>query len=77
MKHVLSTAIITAAIFLTAGCEQFSTTYQRIDASEFRLLDFIYEPADIAPGDTLTLTAVFAGNRNLTSTAWSGGYRST
>jgi hypothetical protein len=64
MKHFLSiTAIITAAIFLIAGCEQFDTTYQRVDDDEFRLLDFIYEPADASPGDTITLTAVFAGKK--------------
>jgi hypothetical protein len=52
---------MTTAIFLMAGCEQFSTSYQRIDDTEFRLLDFIFEPADVSPGDTVTLMAVFAG----------------
>ncbi|MDR3011929.1 MAG: hypothetical protein LBU70_01805 [Chitinispirillales bacterium] len=61
MKRILTTIFITAMILVIAGCEEFSTSYQRIDADEFRLLDFIYEPADVAPGDTLTLTAVFAG----------------
>jgi hypothetical protein len=63
MKKILAAIIFAAAALILAGCEQFSTSYQRIDAAEFRLLDFIYEPADVAPGDTLTLTAVFAGKR--------------
>jgi len=61
MNKALLTIVIVAAALALAGCEQFSTSYQRIDAGEFRLLNFIYEPADVAPGDTLLLTAVFAG----------------
>jgi len=61
MKNVLLMTLVTAAILAIAGCEQFSTTYQRVDDTEFRMLDFIYEPADAAPGDTVTFTAVFAG----------------
>ncbi|GBU20617.1 hypothetical protein R80B4_00496 [Fibrobacteres bacterium R8-0-B4] len=57
---ILAAAIITIAL---TGCEQFSTSYQRIDDSEFRMLKYIWEPADAAPGDTITLTAVFAGKR--------------
>jgi len=51
-------AIATVAM---VGCEQFSTSYERIDDNEFRMLKYIWEPADAAPGDTITLTAVFAG----------------
>jgi hypothetical protein len=66
MKRALSTIIMTAIIFVIAGCEQFSTSYERIDDDEFRVLGFIYEPADAAPGDSVTLMAVFAGkNINL------------
>lgn len=64
MKRILSaiTTTLTAAILLfIAGCEQFSTTYQRVDDTEFRVLNFVYQPADAAPGDSVTLTAVFAG----------------
>ena len=53
--------ILTAMIFIFIKCEQFPTSYQRIEESELRLLKFMYEPADAAPGDTVTLTAVFAG----------------
>lgn len=43
------------------GCDGFSTSYERVDDREFRLLDFIYDPVEIAPGDSFTLMAVFAG----------------
>jgi len=58
-KLLLSMIIITAALIM--GCEQFPTSYQRVEDTEIRMLDFIYEPVDIAPGDTVTLTAIFAG----------------
>ena len=63
MKQFLLAVITTAAIFMIAGCEQFTTSYQRVDDGEFRLLDFIYDSADASPGDTVTLTAVFAGKK--------------
>jgi hypothetical protein len=63
MKKGLLSMIAAAAAMLCAGCEQFSTSYQRIESTEFRLLDFMYSPADAAPGDTVTLVAVFAGKR--------------
>jgi len=67
MKKILLTAVMTAAILTIAGCEQFTTSYQRIDDSELRMLDFIWESgkdtADASPGDTVTLTAVFAGKK--------------
>jgi len=62
MKKVLSLiAMITITTISIIGCEQFSTSYERIDANEFRMLKYLWEPADAAPGDTITLTAVFAG----------------
>jgi hypothetical protein len=64
MRKILSiTAITIVAGIAMTGCEQFSTSYQRVDDSEFRMLKYIWEPADAAPGDTVTLTAVFAGKR--------------
>jgi len=65
MKNVLLMTLTTAAILIIAGCEQFTTSYQRIDDGEFRMLDFIYEPADASPGDTVTLTAIFAGKKTV------------
>ncbi len=43
------------------NCAQFPTQYERIEADRIRLLDFMYEPPDAAPGDSVTLRAVFAG----------------
>jgi hypothetical protein len=63
MKNILSTVITAAAVFIISGCEQFSTSYQRIDDTEFRLLKILWSPTDAAPGDTVTVTAVFAGKR--------------
>jgi hypothetical protein len=50
-------------VLLTAGCSEFPTKYEVIEQDKVRLLDFIYEPADAAPGDTVTLRAVFAGKK--------------
>jgi hypothetical protein len=63
MKRFVSIVVTTMATIAMVGCEQFSTSYQRIDDSEFRMLKYIWEPADAAPGDTVTLTAVFAGKQ--------------
>jgi hypothetical protein len=46
---------------LLAGCSEFPTKYAVIENDKVRLLDFMYEPADAAPGDTVKLKAVFAG----------------
>ncbi|MCL2218559.1 MAG: hypothetical protein FWC23_01945 [Chitinispirillia bacterium] len=62
MKKILR-LIIAAAALIIAGCDDFTTSYERIDDSEFRLLDFMYLPADASPGDTVTLMAVFAGKK--------------
>jgi hypothetical protein len=62
MKKTLSIIVtVIVATIAIVGCEQFSTSYQRVDADEFRMLKYIWDPADAAPGDTITLTAVFAG----------------
>jgi len=63
MKKFVSIIAMAIATVATVGCEQFSTKYDRIDDSEFRMLKYVWEPADAAPGDTITLTAVFAGKR--------------
>jgi hypothetical protein len=63
MKKILLIIIPIIATIAMVGCEQFSTSYKRVDESEFRMLKYIWEPADAAPGDTVTLTAVFAGKR--------------
>jgi len=65
MKRFVSILITAITLTAIAGCEQFSTSYQRIDDDEFRMLKYIWEPADAAPGDTIKLTAVFAGKKKV------------
>ncbi|MBD3317972.1 MAG: hypothetical protein GF344_19480 [Chitinivibrionales bacterium] len=59
MKRRLLSVLLVLAL-LRLGCTTFPTTYDRVE--KLRLLDFIYEPAEAAPGDTVKLTAVFAGD---------------
>ncbi|MFP4164922.1 MAG: hypothetical protein ACLFQB_07830 [Chitinispirillaceae bacterium] len=70
IKNVLISGIAAGAVMF--GCNEFPTRYDRVESYEFRLLDFIYEPADAAPGDTVTLKAVFAGKTHdqLSSIDW-------
>jgi hypothetical protein len=67
---------ILIAMLLLAGCSEFPTKYEVIESEKVRLLDFIYEPADAAPGDTVTLKAIFAG-RDVTVDMidWSVSYK--
>jgi hypothetical protein len=58
LMQLLSIPLIVLLLF---GCAKFPTSYSRIDPDKARLLDFIYEPAEAAPGDTVLLKAVFAG----------------
>jgi hypothetical protein len=60
MNHLLFFCL-SALVILGIGCAEFPTSYNRIEPEKPRLLDFIYEPAEAAPGDTVLLTAVFAG----------------
>jgi hypothetical protein len=60
-KKSLQLLIIPLIVLLWIGCAKFPTSYSRIDPDKARLLDFIYEPAEAAPGDTVLLKAVFAG----------------
>jgi hypothetical protein len=48
---------------ITVGCTTFPTSYARIEDDKVRLLDFIYEPAEASPGDTVKLRAVFSGKK--------------
>ncbi len=56
--YVLSIPLI---VVLLTGCAEFPTSYSRIELDKARLLDFIYEPAEAAPGDTVLLKAIFTG----------------
>jgi len=57
----LYVSIVLFSLLCSMGCGTFPTSYAIIEPDKPRLLDFIYEPAEAAPGDTVTLTAVFAG----------------
>lgn len=59
MKPIFT--LILLLIGLLTNCAEFPTSYSRIEEDKARLLDFIYEPAEAAPGDTVILTAIFAG----------------
>jgi hypothetical protein len=77
VKQIIT--VTAAALFLVfAACTDFSASYQNIDEGEFRMLNFMfanaeypwtwnmwmsYSLADIAPGDSVILTAVFAGKK--------------
>lgn len=61
MKKQCVLTLIAVATLSMSSCNNFPTVYDRVDNNEFRLLDFMYEPAEAAPGDTVTLKAVFAG----------------
>ena len=58
-KHFFLIAGLIA--LLGIGCADFPTSYSRIEPDKSRLLDFIYEPAEAAPGDTVLCKAIFAG----------------
>jgi hypothetical protein len=60
MKIVVT--IICLAFFLV-GCGSFLTKFENVQKDEYRVLDFIYEPAEAAPGDTVHVKAVFAGKK--------------
>ncbi|MDR0308258.1 MAG: hypothetical protein LBI42_15700 [Chitinispirillales bacterium] len=61
MKRIM--AVTVSIFFVLAGCEDFSTSHQNIDSGEFRMLNFMFNPAEAAPGDSITLVAVFAGKK--------------
>jgi hypothetical protein len=52
---------VLCAAFLLVGCSSFPTEFENVQKDEYRVLDFIYEPAEAAPGDTVHVKAVFAG----------------
>ncbi|MBN1759550.1 MAG: hypothetical protein JW863_14580 [Chitinispirillaceae bacterium] len=58
-RFVIINLALSGALF--TGCVQFPTQYERIEPDRIRLLDFMYEPPEALPGDTVTLRAVFAG----------------
>ncbi|MBN1984121.1 MAG: hypothetical protein JW795_21505 [Chitinivibrionales bacterium] len=66
---IVNTPIISALFFsltlilllFLCRCADFPVAYDRVDPDMVRCLDFIYEPAEAMPGDTVLVKAVFAG----------------
>lgn len=63
-KYIPAAFLLAATAILLQECaDMFTTTFDRIDPDAIRVLSFMYEPVDIAPGDTVTATAVFSGRK--------------
>lgn len=76
MKAVLWGVVMSVGAMLLGGCAQFPTSYDRVDDNRVRLLDFVYEPAEAAPGDSVTLVAVFSGkDPDIDNIQWDVSYR--
>jgi hypothetical protein len=60
MKIAVTIVCIT---FFLVGCSSFPTKFENVQKDEYRVLDFIYEPAEAAPGDTVHVKAIFAGKK--------------
>jgi hypothetical protein len=76
MKAIVWGALLSALGVVLGGCSQFPTAYDRVDNDKVRLLDFIYEPAEAAPGDSVTLVAVFSGrDPNIDNIQWDVSYK--
>ncbi len=54
--------LIVVSCLLFFQCAEFPSDFNWIESNKIRVLDFIYEPAEAAPGDSVTLLAVFAGD---------------
>lgn len=59
-KNIILTVVFCSLLLL--GCAQFPTSFNWVESDRIRVLDFIYEPPEAAPGDTVILLAVFAGD---------------
>lgn len=57
--------LISILMLLFLGCTTFPTKYERIEEDKVRLIDFIYEPPEASPGDTVNVRAVFSGRKVL------------
>ena len=64
MKRILSGIVCIAGIFLFDCSSLFPTSYARVDEDRIRILDYIYEPAEAAPGGIVTVSTIFAGDWN-------------
>ena len=72
-KEIIIIIIITGIFFIlmTMQCNEFPVDYERVDTDMVRILDYVYKPAEAAPGDTVYLKAVFAGKQiELQNISW-------
>jgi len=78
IKKVLS-GLACVMICCVYQCGQlFPTTFDRVDADRVRVLDYIYDPPEAAPGDTVTVKAIFAGagdSLQPADVAWSASFK--
>ncbi len=69
-------AYIVGWCLLMVSCAEFPTDFNWVESGKIRVLDFIYEPTEAAPGDTVTLLAVFAGDSIApTDVIWNVSYK--
>lgn len=61
MKTILFMAPCIAGVFFSACSSLFPTNYERVDAERVRVLDYIYEPAEAAPGEIVNVYTLLAG----------------
>lgn len=62
MKYKLF-LFVSFAVGLLTGCTEFPSRFDRVDSDEIRVLDFVYEPAEASPGDTVQVKAFFSGKK--------------
>ncbi len=68
-KYILYLIFPTATLLIILSCSSFPTSFEQIDNSKIRVLDFKYQNrsdttlVEAAPGDSMRLTAFFAGPR--------------
>ncbi|MCX7725227.1 MAG: hypothetical protein N2053_00110 [Chitinispirillaceae bacterium] len=56
---------------ISISCVDFPPSYQNITEDKIRLIDFIFEPPEAAPGDSVDLYAIFAGKEvNVDDIKW-------
>jgi hypothetical protein len=61
MKSVIVRLVLLLLVAVMFGCSQFPTEFSNVTNGDVRVLDFIYEPAEAAPGDTVHVKAIFGG----------------
>ena len=59
--RIIPGIVCVAVLFFLSCSSLFPTNYDRIDAERVRILDYIYNPAEAAPGERVKVFAVFAG----------------